>query len=233
MLNRQFTQLELQDLLRRDHTLHGGVLFGIDGHVIELQARAVSELSKPLPFYEAVSITGMARGVVYESLDRIRGAFMKLGIASTQVEILINLAPPDLPKEGTWLDLPLAIIMLQAAGLLPDLYGDREQQLLLMGEIGLHGEIRRVPGALSLAYLSKPGQQLIVPAGNEKECALIMAKPGHDGCGVFCVSELAQVIDFFQGRRKLDNVLRNEIKFEDVIPRAVDFSRIKGQERAK
>ncbi len=75
--------------------------------------------------------------------------------------------------------------MPPAAGLLPDLPEETEGKYVLMGEIGLHGEIRRVPGALSLAYIAKPGQKLIIPAGNEKECALIMAKPGHEGCGVY------------------------------------------------
>ncbi|AMV19285.1 Competence protein ComM [Planctomyces sp. SH-PL14] len=63
----------------------------------------------------------MAGSVVREALSRISGAFAKLRVPEPQVEILINLAPADLPKDGTWLDLPLAIIMLQAAGLLPDL----------------------------------------------------------------------------------------------------------------
>ena len=47
-----------------------------------------------------------------------------------------------------------------------------------VGELGLHGEVRRVPGVLSLAYMAKAGQKLIVPTGNEKEAALILAKPG-------------------------------------------------------
>jgi magnesium chelatase family protein len=102
-----------------------------------------------------------------------------------------------------------------------------------MGELGIHGEIRRVPGALSLAYEAKPGQKLIVPAGNEKECLLILAKPGHEGCAVYPVSTLDEVIEFFQGKRQLENALKGNVKFEDAIRRAVDFGRIKGQTKAK
>src|SRR6185312_8062649 len=98
---------------------------------------------------------------------------------------------------------------------------------------GLHGEIRRVPGALSLASTAKPGQTLIVPAGNEKECALILAKPGHENCRVAGVSTLDEVVDFFRGKGKLDNALREAIHFEDAVPRATDFGVILGQERAK
>jgi len=86
---------------------------------------------------------------------------------------------------------------------------------------------------LSLASTAKPGQTLIVPAGNEKECALILAKPGHENCRVAGVSTLDEVVDFFRGKGKLDNALREAIHFEDAVPRATDFGVILGQERAK
>ena len=139
-------EAELQDLLTRDHTLHGGVLVGIDGFVIELQARAMEVLSSPVPVASAIRISGMARGAVSEALDRIAGAFAKFRVAQSEVSISVNLAPADLPKDGTWLDLPLAIISLQAAGLLPDIPEKIESEYILMGELGLHGEVRRVPG---------------------------------------------------------------------------------------
>jgi magnesium chelatase family protein len=221
------------DLLKLDHTLNGGVLVGLDGHFIEIQARATEVLQTPAPLTEAASITGMATGAVRESLQRIGGAYAKLGIPKSDVKVLVNLAPADLPKYGTWLDLPLAIILLQAAGYLPDLPDHKEGDFVLMGEIGIHGEVRRVPGALSLAFKAKPGQSLIVPGGNEKECALILAKPGHEGCGVFPVSTLEEVIHFFKGKRALENALREKISFEPAIQSAVDFGRIKGQKAAR
>ena len=223
----------LQALLQRDHTLNGGILFGLEGYIVEIQARAVEILNGPASWSSAVKVSWMARGALSEALDRISGSFSKLRIPQPEVEILINLAPADLPKEGTWLDLPLAVILLQAAGYLPDLPDHLEGDFVLMGELGLHGEVRRVPGALSLAYVAKPGQQLVVPAGNEKECALILAKPGHEGCRVFAVSTLEEVVEFFQGKRTLENALKNEIKFESHIPKCVDFGRIRGQDRAK
>lgn len=223
----------LQDLLRRDHTLLGGILLGIDGHIIEIQARAVKVLRGSVPWTIATTITGMARGAISESLSRISGAFAKLQIPNPEVDILVNLAPADLLKEGTWLDLPLAIILLQAAGFLPDLSEKSEASHILVGELGIHGELRRVPGALSIAFCSKPGQQMIVPAGNEKECALILVKPGHEGCGVFPVSRLEEVISFFKGELRLVDARKNGIKFEDAVEKAPDFGRIKGQALAK
>lgn len=225
----------LRDLLGRSHTLHGAVLVGLDGLAIELQARAMEVLKDPedVSWRAAVSITGMAKGSVQEALDRISGAFRAAGILGPKVEILINLTPPSVPKDGTWLDLPLAIIMLQAAGELPDLSADDEQNYVLVGELGIHGELRRVPGVLSLAYMASPGQKLIVPSGNEKEAALILAKPGHEGCGVYPVAELADVIEFFRGAKKLENALKQKIVFESVVEKAVDFGKIRGQADAK
>ncbi|MBU4401105.1 MAG: YifB family Mg chelatase-like AAA ATPase, partial [Planctomycetes bacterium] len=170
---------------------------------------------------------------VKEATTRIAGAFAKLRIPDPEVAIQINLTPASVVKEGSWLDLPMAVIMLQAAGVLSDLPESLEGDFVLMGEVGLHGELRRVPGALSIAYLAKPGQSLIVPAGNEKECALILAKPGHDGCRVFAVSTLEEVFEFFSGKRQLENALRQEIRFDSVIPKAVDFGLVRGQDQAK
>ena len=230
---RTMSQARARDLLERDHTLNGAILLGLEGYVVEIQARAMDVLPRPAPWAGATKISGMARGAIGESLDRISGAFAKLRIPSPEVSILINLVPADLVKEGTWLDLPLAVIMLQAAGILPDLPEHREGDYILMGEVGIHGEIRRVPGALSLAFIAKPGQKLLVPAGNEKECALIMGKPGHEGCRIYSVSTVEEVIEYFQGKRKLENALRQPIRFDNAIPKAVDFGRIRGQEKAK
>ena len=223
----------LNELIKRDNTLNGGILYGLDGYIIEMQARAMKVLNRPCSYSQATKISGMAHGAISEAKDRIAGAFAKCGIPDSEVEILVNLAPADLPKEGTWLDLPLALIMLQASGFLPDLPDHLEGDFILMGELGLHGEVRRVPGALSIAFSAKPGQSLIVPAGNEKECALILAKPGYEGCHVYPVSTLDEVIQFFQGKSALENALKGGIKFEDYIPKAVDFGLILGQERAK
>lgn len=223
----------LQELLSRSHTLHGAVLFGLDGHVIEMQARAVSVLARPASWKDATTISGMARGAVRESLDRISGAFAKYSLPPARVEILVNLAPADLPKEGTWLDLPLAIIMLQAAGLLPDLPDAAERDYIIMGEVGLHGDIRRVPGALSMAFGAKAGQTVIVPAGNAAECALLTANPAHHGCRVCSVATLEDAIRFFKGEQTLDDVRSQHRSFEPVVAKATDFGRIKGQEPAK
>ena len=138
----------LEQLLGRDHTLYGSILYGLDGHTIELQARAQRVLRSPTSWRNATNVIGMLRRArLSEALDRIAGAFGKFQVPDPQVEILVNLAPADLPKEGTWLDLPIAVIMLQAAGFLPDMAADQEQQFVLTGELSIHGELQVRAGA--------------------------------------------------------------------------------------
>lgn len=223
----------LNELLRRNNSLNGGILIGLDGYILEVQGRAVRVLDRPRSWRGATSIAGLSSDLEAEILLRITGAFAKLGVPDPEVEIIVNLAPADLFRGGSWLDLPIAIILLQCSGYLPDFPDHLEGDFILMGELGLHGEVRRVRGALSLAYVARPGQKLIVPAGNEKECALILAAPGHEGCGVFPVGLLEDAIEFFRGRKQLENALSNPIKFEDHIPPAIDFGLVRGQERAK
>lgn len=228
---------QLAELLERDHTLFGSVLVGIEGQIIQVQARAIDVLRRPgswrPPPNGNTSITGMPRGTVREALDRIAGAFSKYRIPDPEVDILVNLAPADLPKDGTWLDLPIAIVMLQAAGELPDLPPDVEKSLILLGEVGIHGDIRRVPGVLSVAFIASPGQRLIVPSGNSKECALLTDRQGHAECKISPVSTLDEVIAFFRGERTLKNARSERIVFESVTPPCVDFSAIRGQGAAK
>jgi hypothetical protein len=154
-------ELKLRELLVRDNTLNGGILFGLEGYVIEVQARAMEVLKRPCPWTVATRVSGMAGVAVREATTRIAGAFAKLRIPDPEVAIQVNLTPSSVLKEGTWLDLPLAIIMLQAAGVL--------------------GRGRR----------------------------------------------------FVCRQAKLENTLRNEIHFEPVIAKAVDFGAIRGQKAAK
>jgi len=156
-------------------------VLGIDGHIIEMQARAIDVLASPKTFNftgkggRTVHITGMAGGAIQEALDRIEGAFVKLKIPPSPVKIVINLAPAGLYKKGTWLDLPLAVLLLMTSGYLPELPKSWCDEHVLFGEIGLHGEIRKVSGTLAIAFAAADNaiQKIIVPSGNEKEGWLV------------------------------------------------------------
>ncbi|WP_460184928.1 YifB family Mg chelatase-like AAA ATPase [Thermopirellula anaerolimosa] len=223
----------LQDLLRRDHTLNAGVVQGLQGSIIEVQGRAVSVTKEPISWETAVRITGLARGAAGEAVTRLQGAFQKLGVPYPQVEILINLVPADVPKDSSSLDLAIAIVMLQASGYLPDLPETVEGEYVLVGEVGLHAELRRVRGVLSIAEAASPHQTLIVPIGNERECAIVSLKENRKRCQVAAVGTLQEVVDFFAGKSRLENVINQRPTVNAAIPRAPDFAIIKGQQQAK
>ncbi len=214
------------------HTLYGAVLQGIDGQMVEIQARAMSDIPET-PWSKAVKVTGTAQGSVRETLDRISGAFATFSIPNPDFQILVNLAPADLAKNGTWLDLPLAIVLLQASGLFPAFAKDLQQQYLMFGELDIHGEVRRVPGALSLAQTARPGQIIIVPFENAAECSLIRATAEHEGCQVLPVESLSDVIDIVFNGKLVSNAMEQISRVRNVIKKPWDFSVIKGQARAK
>jgi len=219
-------------LCEKDHTLHGGILHGLDGKMITIQARA-GAVCDDLSWRSSVEILGMARQAVKEAVLRIESAFAKYKIPAPLVQIRINLAPADLPKEGVWLDLPLAVIMLQAAGYLPDFSEKTEQQYVLFGEVGLHGDLRRVPGALSIAMEAKPGQRLIVPAGNERECVAIREHPQYESCRVLAAASLEEVILFFGEKKPFKTHKIDLAEYAQYQTPSCDFERIKGQSTAK
>ncbi len=102
------------------------------------------------------------------------------------------------------------------------------------GEVGTHAEVGRVPGALAIAFCAKPRQDLIVPTGNEKEATRIPARPGFKECHVDTASSLDELVDYFRGKLALQPAIPTEgLRYESVIPRAVDFGAIAGQGRAK
>src|SRR5689334_19914946 len=133
---------------RKDHTLYGGILNGIEGIRIELQGRFMPGRGGR---EWDISISGLAGSVIRETTGRLEAVFAKYGFTPPQGTVLINLAPPDVPKQGTWLDLPIALLALQTAGYIPDWPADYEKKFLFMGELGLHGEVRPVRGVLPIA----------------------------------------------------------------------------------
>jgi magnesium chelatase family protein len=218
-------------LERLEHNLYSGILHGVEGAQIELQGRyfGVDELGADWD----IAITGMAKGAIREVVARVAGAFAKYGFAPPKGEILINLAPAGLEKQGTSLDLSIALISLQAAGYIRDLPPEIEKTYLFIGELSLHGDIRRINGALPIALCAKPGATLVVPPGNEKECCMIRGLPGYESTRICVAENLGEAVSFMQGKSKLRNAMAEVPKYEPLVDRPPDFSMVKGQEIAK
>ncbi len=136
---------------------------GIETRPIDVQ----TQISAGLP---AFSVVGLPDKAVAESRDRIRAALHAIGLALPAKRITINLAPADLQKEGSHFDLPIAMGILSAMGLLP---GTDMLSYLVMGELALDGRITHVPGILVAAMsASDSGHTLICPADCGPEAML-------------------------------------------------------------
>ncbi len=124
-------------------------------------------LSNGLP---SLSIVGMAETAVKESKDRVRSALLNAHFEFPPRRITINLAPADIPKEGSRYDLPIAIGILAASGQLPP---SSLQGYEFAGELALNGELRPVDGILPTAIAcGRAGRRLVIPTENSDEAAL-------------------------------------------------------------
>lgn len=137
-------------------------LLGLHAPLIEVEVH----LSHGLP---SLTIVGLAEAAVRESKDRVRSAIINSGFQFPAKRLTINLAPADLPKDGSRLDLPIALGILIASGQLPE---QAAEQLEFTGELALDGHLRPVSGTLSIAMACQHAQrQLILPEQNAQEAA--------------------------------------------------------------
>ena len=139
-------------------------VYGIDAHIIDVEV----DFSGIQEAQERFSTVGLPDAAVRESRDRVRAAIRNSGSSLPPTHITINLAPADLKKEGSGFDLPIAIGILGAQGAL--LNRDLSQ-FLTVGELGLDGSVRGVPGMLPIAVAAKRRgiANMIVPASNAAE----------------------------------------------------------------
>lgn len=148
----------------------GATIVGVDAHPIDIEV----ELSQGLPHF---SIIGLGAAAVQEARFRIQAAVRASGLEIPQKRVTVNLAPADLRKDGSGLDLPMALVLLAAAGLVPI---EQVRHALAFGELSLAGDLRPVRGALSMANLAQEIglSTLFVPSANGAEAAALGEPPG-------------------------------------------------------
>ena len=155
-----------------NETLCGATLRGVEAHLVLVEV----DLMRRLP---GVSIVGLAASAVRESVERVRSAIGASSMTFPRRRVIVNLAPADLKKDGTALDLPIALAILAAQErLAPELCAS----FLAVGELGLQGQVRSVPGVLAYAELAKTqGKTLLVA---DTDALLARAVPGVYVTGV-------------------------------------------------
>jgi magnesium chelatase family protein len=165
-------------------------VIGIEACRIEVEV----DVSQGLPMF---SIVGLPEVSVRESKERVKRAIHNSGYPFPCDRITVNLAPADVKKEGTGFDLPLAVGILTATGVIPQRQVTR---YLLSGELSLDGHIKRVKGTLPMALAAKNAgyEGIIVPHGNKNEAAVV------SGIAVFPVQSLSEVVDFFRGFQNIE-----------------------------
>jgi magnesium chelatase family protein len=199
---------------------YSGAVQGVDAYSVEIEVNAGHGDPQ-------VVTVGLPDAAVKESKDRVYTAMVNSGFDTHMGRTTINLAPADIKKEGPIYDLPIAIGLLAAQG---EIESERLAEFVMLGELALSGEVRRVKGVLPIALKARAmGKRgILVPADNAEEAAVV------DGLEVYPVRTLRQAADFIGGTESLSpcDVDLNRV-FGELQTHEADFADVKGQEQAK
>jgi Predicted ATPase with chaperone activity len=195
---------------------YSAIYWGVDAIKVEVEV----DFTKGVPQF---IIVGLPDAEVKESKERIHSAIKNSGFSFPSGKIRVNLAPADIKKEGSLLDLPIAVAVLSSFGYIP-----REKILnyLFLGELSLDGNLRKVPGVLPAAILAKEENlKLVVPSQNALEGAIIK------DLEVYGLSSLKEVVDFLLGNLKVEPARYNGFSLEENYD--VDMEDVRGMEYVK
>ena len=201
-------------------------VYGVDAHIIDVEV----DYSGIRTLEDRFHTVGLPDAAVRESRDRVRAAIKNSGFDIPPTQITINLAPADLKKEGSGFDLPMAVGILGAYGALQlkDL-----GQFLLVGELGLDGTLRAIPGVLPIAVAARARgiTNLVVPERNAAEASVV------DGVNVYPVRTLIEVRELLNTANGLLHVQPFRANAQNLLGEqhnfALDFKDVRGQQTAK
>ena len=202
-------------------TIYSAQLTGLDAQPIAVEV----DISPGLHLF---TIVGLADKEVQESRQRIAAAIKNLGALAPHKKsqrVIVNLAPADIKKQGPAFDLPIALGYLLASGQIPF----NPEKKLFLGELGLDGALRRVPGVLAIALAAKASgfTEMLLPEGNGAEAAIV------EGVAVREFKTLTEICEYLAGRRQITPVPRPMLDGLPSTPYPIDFKHIRGQFSAK
>jgi len=196
-------------------------LLGIDAFRVDLE---VDLARQGMPAFVMV---GLAEGAVREAKERVFAALKNTGFKLPPSRITVNLAPADVRKEGSAYDLPLALGLLAASGIIP---AERLEGWFFAGELSLTGELKPVEGVLPLAIRARDegGKGLLAPAANASEGAVVKGLP------VFGPRSLGEAVAFLLGEAEIEpSALDIDGLWTQRQDFLLDYADVKGQEHAK
>ena len=173
--------------------IHSAIPYGFSGKLVEVEG----DKNRGLP---AFNIVGMANKTINEAKERVRSAIVNSGFSFPDKKVTINLAPADLLKDGSYLDLPIALSVLMLSGQL--VKADVEGKLFV-GELSLDGELRPVKGIINIVETAREAgiTEIYLPIQNLSQAALI------SGVKIYGVDTL---LNLFLQLKKQGEILRTE-----------------------
>ena len=167
-------------------SIKSGTVYGLGSFLIDVEIN----VSNGLPCFVMV---GSLSNEVRESAERVRIALKNMDITLPPARVTVNLSPADIRKQGTGFDLAIALGMLMNMQMLPV---DSLKDTLVLGELGLNGEVKRVNGVMPIVYEAKLNgiRRCIIPEGNIHEASLV------EGVRIIGVSDLMSLAEYLNGR---------------------------------
>lgn len=195
-------------------------LIGLDGYLVEVQV----DVSAGIPCCDIVGLPDVS---VKEAKERVRTAIKNSGYDVLSRKIVVNLAPADIKKEGSFFDLPIAVGILMCN---EDVKFNEQENTILIGELSLDGKLNKVSGILPICIEAKKLgiQRVILPAENAEEAAVV------EGLKIIGTKNLGEVIEYLNGKIEIipENNKVSEL-FQKKNIYSFDFSEVKGQENIK
>ena len=187
-----------------------------------LEARGVEVQCQIAPGMPGFAVVGLPDKAVAESRERVRAALSAIGLALPPKRITVNLSPADLPKEGSHYDLPIALALLGAMGVIDP---ETLASYVVVGELGLDGRVAASPGVLLAAlHAGSVERGLVCPAAQGPEAAWA------GNVEVLAAPDLLSLLNHFKGSAPLAAPRPGEV---ETPVRTADLAQVKGQETAK
>lgn len=199
---------------------YGSAVTGIDAIIVTIEVSVDKGIG--------LCIVGLPDASVKESNERIKSALKESGYDFPRRQVVVNMAPADIKKEGSAYDLPLALSILSAD---EKISSDLLSQYVIMGELSLDGSVQPIKGVLPMAIKAREAgfKGFIVPKSNAHEAAVV------NNLDVYGVDNIAEVISFFNHASDLEPTIVNtrEEFFKASAHCDFDFSEVKGQDNVK
>jgi len=195
--------------------VHTAAYLGLEARGVEVQVQLIAGVP-------AFNVVGLGDKAVGESRERVRGAVAAMGLSLPPKRIVVNLSPADLPKEGSHFDLPIALGLLAAMGVVDAAALDR---LVVVGELGLDGRVAPSPGVLLAAlHAAATGRGLVCPAAQGAEAAWGMKGE------LVAAPDLLSLVNHLKGHGRLRAPEPGGVEEGATGP---DLSQVRGQEGAR